>query len=112
MRRIAFRITIAALSFGLSMHASAWTHSLVKDLGVKGVMRYCQYSNGKVYAVNAVDICKISIEDSAPGFGRGQGFLKGEYQDGMTKVCIYDVLGETKSLRVGGTTICPAAPKF
>lgn len=96
----------------LSFSAVAWTHNLEQDLGVRGVMRYCKYSNGKVYTINAVEICQISIEDSAPGFGQGQGFLKGEYQDGMTKVCVYDVLGQQKGLRISSTSICPIAPKF
>ena len=96
----------------LSLDAFAWTHNLEADLGVRGVMRYCKYSNGKVYAVNATDLCQISIEDSAPGFGQGHGFLKGEYQDGMTKVCVYDVLGEQKALRISSTSICPLSPEF
>jgi hypothetical protein len=96
----------------LPPHVSAWTHQLEQDLGVKGVMRYCKYSNGKIYTVNAAEICQISIEDSAPGFGQGTGFLKGEYQDGMTKVCVYDVMGEKKALRLSSTSICPLGPQF
>lgn len=93
-------------------NAQAWTHNLVEDLGVRGVMRHCKYSNGKVYAINAAEICQISIEDSAPGFGQGHGFLKGEYQDGMTKVCVYDVLGEQRAIRINSTSMCPLDPKF
>jgi hypothetical protein len=104
-----FSITLA-LAF--TTNAQAWTHNLVEDLGVRGVMRNCKYSNGKVYAVNAAELCQISIEDSAPGFGQGQGFLKNEYQDGMTKVCVYDVLGEQRAIRINSTSICPLGPKF
>ena len=92
--------------------ATAWTHSLEQDLGVKGVMRYCKYSNGKVYAVNAAEICQISIEDSAPGFGEGHGSLIGEQADGMTKVCVYNVMGEKKGLRINSTSMCPLSPTF
>lgn len=106
------RLVSIMCCWALSLDAFAWTHNLEEDLGVRGVMRHCKYSNGKVYAVNAAEICKISIEDSAPGFGQGQGFLKGEYQDGMTKVCVYDVLGEQKALRIGSTSICPLNPRF
>ena len=106
------KIFCITFALALAPGAHAWTHNLVKDLGVRGVMRYCQYSNGKVYAVNAAEICEISIEDSAPGFGQGQGFLKGEYQDGMTKVCVYDVLGEQRALRINSTSLCPLNPKF
>jgi hypothetical protein len=100
------------LVFIFATNAHAWTHNLVEDLGVNGLMRYCKYSNGQVYAVNAIEICQISIEDSAPGFGQGQGFFKGEYQDGMTKVCVYDVLGEQRAIRINSTAICPLNPKF
>jgi hypothetical protein len=104
-----FSVTFALV---FTTNAQAWTHNLVEDLGIRGVMRYCKYSNGMVYAVNAADICQISIEDSAPGFGQGQGFLKGEYRDGMTKVCVYDVLGERRAVRINSTPICPLGPKF
>ena len=96
----------------MPLQALGWTYHLQADLGVRGLMRYCKYSNGKIYTVNATELCPISIEDSAPGFGRGQGFLQGEYQDGMTKVCIYDVLGERRALRLPSTSLCPLNPKF
>ena len=106
------KLAVACYGVLLATGAQAWTHNLVEDLGVKGVMRYCKYSNGKIYTINAAEICKISIEDSAPGFGEGPGFLIGEQQDGMTKVCIYNVNGEKKGMRVDGTSICPLNPKF
>lgn len=107
-------IKLFSIAFALAFtaNAQAWTHNLVEDLGVRGVMRHCKYSNGKIYAINAVEICQISIEDSAPGFGEGVGFLKGEYQDGMTKVCVYDVLGEQRAIRIASTSICPLGPTF
>lgn len=92
--------------------AQAWTYNLVEDLGVRGLSRYCKYNNGAVYTVNAAEICQITVEDSAPGFGQGQGFLKGEYEDGMTKVCVYDVLGDQRAIRINGTSICPLNAKF
>ncbi len=90
----------------------AWTYYLQQDLGVQGLVHLCRYSNGKVYTVNATELCPLSIEDSAPGFGQGQGFLKGEYQDGMTKVCVYDVLGEKKAIRLPSTSLCSLDPTF
>lgn len=87
---------------------------LTKDLGVKGVMRYCQYSNGKIYTVNATELCEMSVEEGGPLPQSGQtvGFLAGEYQDGMTKVCVYDVLGEKKAIRLNSTSLCPLNQKF
>ncbi|MGK4361076.1 hypothetical protein ACSMFQ_16520 [Ectopseudomonas chengduensis] len=105
-------LMVLVLGCVVSLHAHSWTYHLEKDLGVQGMMRYCKYNNGKVYTINASQICQLSIQDSSPGFGQGQGFLKGEYRDGMTKVCVYDVLGEQKALRINGTSICPLNPKF
>jgi hypothetical protein len=106
--------TAMLVFYGLAMPfpAFAWTYYLQGDLGVRGLVRYCKYSNGKIYTVNSIEICPISIEDSAPGFGQGQGFLIGEYQDGMTKVCIYDVLGEKRARRLPGTSLCPLNSQF
>lgn len=106
------KLAIFCVFIVINGYAFGWTHSLKEDLGVRGTMRYCKYSNGQTYTVNAAEICKISIEDSAPGIGRGKGFLKGEYQDGMTKVCVYDVMGEKRALRLNSTSLCPLNPDF
>ena len=92
--------------------ASAFTFFLQQDLGVRGFMHYCKYSNGKIYTVNATDLCAMSIDDAPPGMGQGQGFLQGEFQDGMTKVCVYEVLGQRKALRIGAAQLCPLSPRF
>jgi hypothetical protein len=97
---------------GLAPSAFGWQLFLQRDLGIKNNMRHCLYSDGKVYTFNATELCEMSIEGSAPGMGRGTGFLKGEYQDGMTKVCVYDVLGETKAIRIGGVALCPLTSNF
>ena len=89
----ASNVILIYCSLVLPFPALAWTYYLQGDLGVRDLVRYCKYNNGKIYTVNATDICPITIEDSAPGFGQGHRFLQGEYQDGMTKICIYDVLG-------------------
>lgn len=96
----------------IPFYVSAWTYYLQQDLGVQGLVHLCRYSNGKVYSFNATELCPVSIEDSAQGFGQGQGFLQGEYRDGMTKVCVYDVLGERKAVRLPNTTLCPLNPTF
>lgn len=96
----------------LPVPALAWTYYLQEDLGVRGQVHLCKYSNGKVYTVNAIDLCPMSLEDSAAGFGQGQGFLEGEYQDGMTKVCFYQVLGEKKAIRLSSTSLCPLNQTF
>ena len=93
-------------------NAEALPIFLSQDLGVKGLMRYCKYSNGKIYTVNATDLCELSIEDGMQSSGQATGFLAREYEDGMTKVCVYDVLGEKKALRLSSASLCPLNAKF
>lgn len=107
-----FRTALGLLCLVISVPALGSTYHLQTDLGVRGLMRHCKYSNGKVYTVNATDVCPISVEDSPPRFGQGHGFLKGEYQDGMTKVCVYDVLGERRAVRLPSTSLCPLNQQF
>jgi hypothetical protein len=95
----------------LGVSVQAQTAFLQSDLGVRGLMRYCKYSNGKVYTVNSTDLCQMSVEEGLPTRG-AVGFLQGEYMDGMTKVCVYDVLGQRQALRVGGVELCPLGPRF
>ena len=115
MRAISIGIGIATLvCFNLSgaKAARAWTYYLQRDLGIQGVEHLCRYSNGKIYAIPATELCDLSIEDSAPGFGTGTGFLKGNFMQGMSTVCVYDVLGEERAISLGGMGICPLTHNF
>ena len=85
-----------------------------RDLGVQGFIRYCEYSDGSTYTVNSAELCPMSVET---GFGssrstRMMGFKAGEYQDGMTKVCVYNVLGEQHAIRLNGMGLCPLTYDF
>ena len=92
--------------------SNAWMVSLIADLGVRTGIRYCKYSDGKTYTFNSTDLCELSIQVSPPGLGRGTGYLVGEQQDGLTKVCVYDVLGEKKGIRLRATELCPVSRQF
>jgi len=98
--------------------ADAMTYFLQKDLGVQDNQHLCSYSNGKIYAFNATDLCELSIEDDGPvslGNQRPQtqtGFSAGEYQDGMTKVCVYNVMGRKEAIRLGSVELCPLTHEF
>jgi hypothetical protein len=109
--RVVFKYLVA-LIFSQPYAAMSWTLFLQQDMGIEGNYRYCKYSDGKVYTVNSTSLCKLQVEGSAPGFGVGVGFLKGERPDGMSKVCIYDVLGEKKGLRIDAATLCPLTKNF
>ena len=80
-----------------------------------GLFHLCQYSDGKVYSFNATQLCPLQISQDGTqtsGTVGPVGFKAGEYMDGMTKVCVYNVLGNTKAVRVGGTEICPQTYQF
>lgn len=87
-----------------------------KDLGVEGFIRHCQYSNDQVYTVQSTDICPMSVRDegisSYGGNSRYVGFSKGDYLEGMSKICVYDVLGDTQHVRFDATDICPPTYEF
>jgi len=83
---------------------------LQSDLGVNGSIRYCRYSDGKVYTFNALDFCEMAINTND---AMGIGDLVGEKKsDDMNKICIYDVMGEKKSIRVSIVSLCPISQKF
>ncbi|MDC9822976.1 hypothetical protein PRN20_04470 [Devosia sp. ZB163] len=103
-------IAVLALLATMNSPAAAMTYFLRSDQGVQGLERFCEYSNGQTYTVNSIDLCPMSIEDNP--VASGTGFLQGEYQDGMTKVCVYDVLGSEKGLRVNAAELCPLTAKF
>ncbi len=109
--RNTFRLLCLITAF-FAFEAHAMTYFLVQDLGARGNMRYCKYNNGKIYTVNAVELCQMSVEDGGFSNGHAMGFLAGEYQDGMTKVCVYDVLGAKKALRLNSVALCPLNSNF
>lgn len=90
----------------------AWTVNLEQDMGAQGLLRQCKYSDGRIHAVNATDLCPLTLQGNDPDMGRGKGFLKSEYPDGMTKVCVYNVLGGKNTLRLAVTDICPLGADF
>lgn len=89
-----------------------WKYFFVEDLGIQGNIRRCKYDNGQVYTVNSINLCPMSVEGPAPNMGTGTGFYRGTYLDGMTRVCVYDVLGNQRGIRVNSTDICPLNYEF
>ena len=94
---------------------------LKRDLGVQQFQRLCLYSNGEVYAFNSNELCPLQIdEDESPrGFVKRPkqsfpqtGLKSGEYIDGNTKVCVYDLIGKPKSVRMNIGAICPLTFEF
>ena len=84
---------------------------MTQDLGVHGLFHLCRYSDGRVYSFNATQLCPLDF--STPSLPSGAlGMKIGEYQDGMTKVCIYDVLGSREAIRISAAALCPLSHTF
>lgn len=89
-----------------------FANALMVDLGVRGSLRYCQYSNQKIYTLSASDPCPPSVADRPAGNGRGTGLLRGESPDGDSKLCSYNVNGVERTLRIDNTATCPINQSF
>jgi hypothetical protein len=90
-----------------------------------GMSKVCYYDVlGERYELNlrAVDLCPLSYDfQVAPKppqqnynaeQGGKTGFLKGHQTQGMSQVCYYDVLGETREVTISAAAICPLTMKF
>ena len=107
-----FLLTVVFFSLLVNSEVYGWTYFLKKRGGIENNLQLCLYSNDKWYTVNAYELCPLSIEDSAPGFGKGVGFLEEDFMDGMNRVCVYGVLGEKKLIRLNGIGLCPLQQNF
>lgn len=98
---------------------SCWTISslaapqltLLTDLGTQGAFRYCQYSNGKTYAFDSGKTCPASMQEPAAD-GKGIGIFKGESNEGTSKLCVYRVAGQDRSIRIDVHAQCPLNQEF
>lgn len=84
---------------------------MTQDLGVHGLFHLCRYSDGRVYSFNATQLCPLDFPTPALPAG-AVGMKIGEYQDGMTKVCVYDVLGSQEAIRISAAALCPLSHTF
>lgn len=106
------RIALLVLSLPcVAVSAIAGPLSIRSDLGVQGVYRYCEYNNGKVYMVEAGSTCPSTIQEPAAN-GKGIGFFKSESHEGTSKLCIYRVSGQDRSIRVETNASCPLNQEF
>lgn len=95
-----------------SQTAFAMKYFLEQDLGIQGNVHLCRYSDGNVYSFRANSLCPLSVDAPGGGMGSGTGFLKGSYVDGMTRVCVYNVMGQQRATRVDSYEICPINQEF
>ncbi|GEA60233.1 hypothetical protein [Vibrio comitans] len=76
---------------------------------------------GETHSLNigATELCPLTSDfDVTPKLqpptedAQKTGFFKQEQTSGFSKLCSYDVLGETYVLTIGSTEICPLTYKF
>ena len=84
---------------------------MTRDLGVHGIFHVCRYSDGRVYSFNATQLCPLNLSTGVAPPGT-VGMKIGSYEDGMTKVCIYQVPGSREAIRVSAAALCPLSHTF
>lgn len=110
MQKNKLLIAILLSSWGISSNA-AQQLTLTTDLGVQGIFRHCEYSNGKVYGIEGVQACPATMQEPA-ATGKGMGIFKGVTQDGTSKLCVYRAGGQDRTLRIDTNANCPLNQQF
>ena len=119
-------LVTVSISAALFPSAAGATTGFLKGERTDGMSKVCYYDVlGERYELNlrAVDICPLSYDfQVAPRPPQQQnynadpggktGFLKGHQTRGMSQVCYYDVLGETREVTISAASICPLSMKF
>ena len=90
----------------------------------QGLSKICYYDVlGETHTLNvsSVSLCPLSQDfDIMPAIpasrgyqsGAKTGFLQGEREQGLSKICYYDVLGETYALTISSVSLCPINHQF
>lgn len=84
---------------------------LVQDLGTVGQIHYCRYSDQKTYTTQAYEACPQSVQSAGYGYTQ-TGYYVNQYVDGATLVCMYNVNGHMRALRVDTDETCPTSYDF
>jgi hypothetical protein len=118
---------LAFVSLGLLSavpHCASAATGFLKGEQAQGLSKICFYDVlGETHTINvsSVSLCPLSRDfDIIPkarepqryDSGGKTGFLKGERQQGLSKICYYDVLGETYALNVSSVSLCPLNHRF
>ncbi len=119
--RVILALTAAAAVLLAGMPANASVFGLTQDKGVQGTVRICEYANGKDYTVNATSMCPMTVTDDLSSMAQDSGNVPpptitgtyvGSYMDGMTKICVYEVMGTKRAIRVDAPDMCPMSQAF
>ncbi len=109
--------------FAITPNAEATTGFFVSER-TQGLSKLCFYNVlDEIYtiSVSAASLCPLSYDFTTsppnptvntPPSGGKTGFLRGERTQGLSKICFYDVLGETYTISVGAASLCPLTYRF
>lgn len=119
-----FAALVAGLALAtLALEAKAATGFLKGEMD-QGFSKVCFYDVlGETHTLNipSTKLCPLSYQfeviprapaqPPASGFGK-TGFLNGEREQGFTKICYYDVLGEVYMITISSVKLCPLTYEF
>lgn len=128
VRKLVFFVVMAVSALTFCSGTAAAETCFGNGESSSGMTKICYYNciGGRASkTVRSVDLCPISIDvqgtrgqsglgtsNSNNSFGGGQTcFKKGEYTDGMNKVCRYDCLGSPAETTIRATELCPLSVK-
>lgn len=119
-----FVIFATGLVLSLASSEALAAAGFLKGERDQGMSKICFYDVlGEIHTLNvsSVSLCPLSrnfdITPSVPA-QRGYdssgktGFLQGERVQGLSKICYYDVLGETYALTISSVRLCPLNHRF
>ncbi|GAD90221.1 hypothetical protein VHA01S_037_00090 [Vibrio halioticoli NBRC 102217] len=105
----------------LSTNAQAAT-GFLKSKDTQAFTQVCYYDVlGDTHSLNikSTDLCPLTYEfDTLPKLSKPApsakktGFFKHDETSGFSRLCSYDVLGDTYVLTIGSTEICPLTYQF
>jgi len=116
-------LTCGLLLAAVSADAVAAT-GFLKGERNEGLSKICFYDVlGETHTINvsSVRLCpqtqNFDIMPKVPaqsdyGSGGKTGFLKGDHEQGLSKMCYYDVLGESYALTISAVKLCPLSHRF
>jgi hypothetical protein len=118
-RAVGFLLAFCIL--GSVSDANAVT-GFLKSESLQGLSKVCFYDVlGETHTVNipSTKVCPVNHQFEAipqepakpPAVGK-TGFFKREQEQGLTKICYYDVIGETHMITIGAVKVCPPTHTF
>ena len=128
VRKSALFVVIAMSALAFCAGTAAGETCFGNGDSSSGMTKICYYNciGGRASkTVRSTELCPVSIDvqgtrgqsglgssNPSSSFGGGQTcFKKGEYTDGMNKVCRYDCLGSPAETTIRATELCPLSVK-